>query len=348
MTTTGEIKQVMSRYYTLMADDKLTKGEIVDIIKEEFKFGKSKFYYIKKQYEHEDYTLANSETGVITPIIDDDDSITYEDLDEIASSKFIEKTKDKHDFEISLPKGSLIVCLSDTHIGSKYVNIKRLKKDMDTIKNTEDVYAIFVGDLIDFVATGPKGLGMEQIFANPHHSFMYASGLFEKYLYHKLIASVAGCHGYWGYNNTGEHMMERVVGKLKHQVFTPGSLTLKITVGEKIDYTMYMSHKPMGKSNHNPAYGVINYFKSQDAIDVGVTAHTHTPGIVTEMLQKRELVGISCGTYKGLDGYGAKIGYTQQPTSIPGFYISADKKKIIPFMDWRDGLALVRKNKDNN
>ena len=59
-------------------------------------------------------------------------------------------------------------------------------------------------------------------------------------------------------------------------------------------------------------------------------------------LRHNIVTGIKCGTYKCLDTYGNKAGFVQQKMTIPGFYISAETHEVIPFIDWKQGLDLLR------
>ena len=50
----------------------------------------------------------------------------------------------------------MIIFLSDWHIGSIHIDLLKIKKVVNYIKDTPNVYAIFSGDVLDASGAGSK------------------------------------------------------------------------------------------------------------------------------------------------------------------------------------------------
>ena len=240
---------------------------------------------------------------------------------------------------VSIDDSALIVCLSDTHLGSVYTDIEMLERDTKIIKETDNVFAIFVGDIVDWTPSGHKDLSYEQVFPQAAHSKQMAEK-WVKEIAHKMLMIVTGCHDKWEYNETGEYFLERVSKDTVTGAFCPDSALLKLNVGE-IMYKIFMTHKISG-GVQNPSHGLFRRARENLDFDIGVAAHKHSPGIASQMIRDKPVTAINCGTYKRVDGFAKVLAITQQPMSIPGFYVDSKTRTIIPFLDWKDGLALLK------
>jgi len=240
--------------------------------------------------------------------------------------------------DVSIKDSALIVCLSDAHIGSVYTDVKMLQEQTDTIKNVENVYAIFAGDVVDWTPSGHQDLSYEQVFPQAIHAKKMAEKWIEE-ISHKLLMIVSGCHDKWEYNVTGEYFLETISKNTITGAFCPDSAILNLTVGD-IPYKIFMTHKISG-GVQNPSHGLFRKARENLDFDIGIAAHKHSPGIASQMIREKPVTAINCGTFKRVDGFARVLAITQQPMSIPGFYLNNKTKTIIPFLDWRDGLALL-------
>jgi len=245
--------------------------------------------------------------------------------------------------DISIDEDILIVCLSDLHLGSVYVDIDRLAADKKIIEETENVYAVFVGDMIDYLPSNRhKDLQYDQVFPQTRHTKDMALQ-FVKEIGHKMLVMLSGCHDQSEFKETGEYYMEKFAEYTYTKQFFPDAVVMNMTVGN-ITYKIYLSHKALGGSSYNPSHTLFRMCREKMAFDVGITAHKHTPGVAIQNILDVPVVVINGGTYKVIDTYANRAGYVQQPLSIPGFVLKGDTKKVIPFFDWRDGLKYVNAN----
>lgn len=244
--------------------------------------------------------------------------------------------------KLKLNQDTLIVCMSDTHLGSTYVDAERLSADLKLIRDTPGVYAVFVGDIIDWSPNGPKDLLYDQIFSNPKYSKDWAREMV-KTISHKMIAIVSGCHDKWQYRDSGEYFGDELAEFTVTRVFVPDALILDIQNG-KIPYRIFMSHKIQRTSPENLPGAMLKKARTELDFDVGIQAHFHKAAITTQYLKHVTTV-VNCGSYKKVDTFASALGITEHPIIIPGVFLSASEKKVIPFIDWRDGIKYLGEKK---
>lgn len=255
----------------------------------------------------------------------------YRDPDE-AYPEYIQNFRMKGD--------ALIVCMSDTHFGSYALRhtLKTLSEDMRKIKSRKNVYVIFVGDLIDYGPSHPKGLEHDQQLK--YKSQLLMAEAFVDELGDRIIAMASGCHSHFSYNVTGDFQEKELAKKTYGGVFIGDGGILNLIIGN-INYKVFMSHKVRGGSKNNPSIGLYNIAKESIDYDVGVTAHRHNPAVAMRPLRNKQIHMINCGSYKGLDMYARKSGYAPVLNSTPCFYLDSKKKKIVSFLNLDEGLEYM-------
>jgi predicted MPP superfamily phosphohydrolase len=266
---------------------------------------------------------------------------TFEDFVKVHKESLI-KPRERI-VDLSLEKNALIVCLSDTHLGSTYVDVDRLSDDLKLIAETEGVLAIFDGDIIDYSISGPKDLLYDQIFSNPKFAKDWAREMVQK-IQHKLIAIVSGCHDKWEYSETGEYFGDELAKYTVTNVFVPDALILNINYAN-VAYKIFMSHKLKGSSFNNLQNAMKRKAKEELDCDVMIQAHFHRSAICNEVIRDHPMTFINCDSYKRIDTYTASLGAIEHKGTTPGFYIDSQHKRIIPFLNWRDGIAYLEANR---
>lgn len=231
----------------------------------------------------------------------------------------------------------LVACVSDTHFGSKALRktLKKLDRDMKTIKEREDTFMVFVGDIIDYGPASPRGLGQDQQLKYKNQLAM--ANAFVNEFGESILAMASGCHSHFTYNLTGEFPERKLAEKTYGGIFIGDGGMLDIKLGD-CTYKIFMSHKLRGGSKKNPAGSLLNIAMESMDFDIGVTAHKHTPAVSTRPLREKQIHMINCGSYKGMDLYARKNGYAPVLNSTPCFYISNKYKKIISFLNLQDGI----------
>ena len=237
----------------------------------------------------------------------------------------------------TLENDSLIVCLADTHFGNKSLKLalSKLDADMQEIMKHDDVYVIFVGDLIDYGPAHPRGLQHDQQLSYTNQLSMANSFINE--FGEKIIALASGCHSHFTYNVTGDFPERTMAENTFGGLFMGDGGVLHLTAGTQL-YKIFMSHKARGGSKKSPALSLLNYNMEVLDFDVGVTAQKHTPNISSRLIRGKEIHMINCGSNKGLDTYARKIGFAPAPIRTPCFYINSKERKIVSFLDFKTGI----------
>jgi len=247
------------------------------------------------------------------------------------------KTKAKEAF-MSVGKRCLIVCMADAHIGAKACLRERLAKDIEEIKDLDDVYVVYAGDIIDYGPDAPKGLLQDQQIQ--YQTQIAGANLMFDDIGHKVIATTSGCHSHFTANLTGKTLEEDLADKTLTKIFLNDGGLLNLTVGE-ICYKVFITHRTKGSSRLNPSRALMQMNEMDLDFDVGIEAHRHTPNINVSLRRQKSIVAINCGAYKGLDTFANRFAYIQQPCNVPGFILDGKKRQIIPFLDWHEGLSMI-------
>lgn len=329
MTKRPTLEEFMEKY-----DQYTSRRQAVLALHREYQVSESTVYEWIKQY-----------VNAIETSVDDIENQTedfYEMVDNILNDDLERKYRSA---DISIPVdsgGILIICMSDLHAGSRYTDYAMLKEHTKMLEEIDGLYAFILGDLIDVAgvkSTPHKDLLHDQILTYKKDK-NFIREMFKK-IGPKVLALTTGCHGSWSYGDTGEYFEEELVKMTDTKVFLEHGGLLTITLGDQT-YKIFVTHKIRGNSKLNPTRGIMRLHEQGMDFDVGVAAHHHVPCI--QQLPRREKIisAIKCGSYKCLDTFGNKAGYVQQKMTIPGIYLSADSDMVIPFMDWRQGLGLLR------
>jgi len=257
-----------------------------------------------------------------------------------------ERSDDYRIADISLDNvgdGILVVCMSDFHVGSKFTDLGHLMSDVELIRETENVYAFMLGDYTDIgpISSTHKSLLHDQIMSYGEQRKIVRS-IFDEIGF-KTLALTTGCHGAWYFNENGEYYEEELAELTLTKAFLYHGGTVNLRVGEQI-YKIFLTHKTSGASKLNPTRGLFKLHEQGMDFDLAVGAHNHTPATQTLWRRGKDVTCIKCGSYKGLDTYASKTFYSEGPRRIPGVFLSAKSRVIIPFLNWRDGLYLVKKH----
>jgi len=242
------------------------------------------------------------------------------------------------EYSASINSRCLIICMADTHIGSKACLRDRLLQDVKAIKDLDHVFVLFLGDVIDWGPDAPKGLAQDQQLQ--YISQLDAAKTMFDEIGHKVLALTSGCHSHFGSNATGRTIEEELAEKTLTGAFLSDGGILNLTVG-KVTYKIFMTHRTKGTSKLNPSRAIMQLNELDLDFDIGIEAHRHTPNINVSLRRQKSVIAINCGAYKGLDTFANRFAYIQQPTNIPGFILDSESRKIMPFIDWREGLDLV-------
>lgn len=229
-----------------------------------------------------------------------------------------------------------IIPISDTHIGDKETNLKALKKTIDYIKNTPNVYTILNGDLLNNAIRSSVSDIYSATF-NPEQQMDTLVELFEP-IKDKILAVLEGNHEHRSYKETGIRITKNFCYRLGIvDIFTDDVFMLFVSFGlpfptrinRRHTFSIFSVH---GSSGGKYVGGKLRGVESLSGIidaDIYLHSHTHTPAAFkldyfrsnsrTKTVQQVTKLFVNSTAWLGYGGYGAVNGYkpaTIAPTKI--------------------------------
>lgn len=242
--------------------------------------------------------------------------------------------------KVELPKKletASIEIFSDLHIGSKKCNYELIKERIDKVANSENTYAIILGDLINNSTKTSVGDVYEEELS-PMQQINKACAIFEP-IKDKIIGITSGNHERRSYKTDGVDLMYMFARELRREAYYDYCACLLIvrlglnkkSNGRQTCYSIYLTH---GDGNGGRTIGgKMNGLQKRGAIvdaDIIVTGHTHAPASFRDCYYRIDY-GNNCVTKKDqlfvnasatldyeeyAELYGMKPNSTKSPTII--------------------------------
>lgn len=229
---------------------------------------------------------------------------------------------------IATEKPILIALMADDHIGGEGTDYKRMKKDVELIKEAEG-YTVTFGDLTNSAFFMPDAgdqisTGEEQV--------LYARTMLEELSNGgHLLAGWGGDHDLWGKDKGGAHTMYSQFRDRYNAHYLEGISYLTIELTSKkgvIEYPLVGSHRHKGFSVYNDAHASwrqqLDEANSVNDI-LSVTAHNHIKSYLEQTRktyggESKTIHSIALGAYKGTDRYSRKMGWPRQTDKSMGAF----------------------------
>jgi len=240
--------------------------------------------------------------------------------------------------EIDDDKPIGIVFTGDWHVGGLYTAHKEMVRDFTTMRDTDGLYNITMGDYSDNYNSNSHKGGMFEQLENPEVQKDLVEYFFTEYLGPKNLAVIKGNHDNWEYKETSEDFVKYIARKIESPyLWYGGKIYLKL--GNQT-YEIVARHSYVGNSALNTTNSQRRLFDETQG-DVIALGHLHYNESHAKTKAGKDTVWIRSGTYKITDDYtqwavGAK-GDIRQPMVI----LFPDKKKIIDFRDMYDGIPYL-------
>ncbi len=228
-----------------------------------------------------------------------------------------------------------VAFISDVHAGAGGVDYQRFRSDLETVQNTEGLYAIFNGDALENTKTHSKSSTAlyTAAFANPREQLEYIRRRFA-ICQNKWVAILSGNHDAFDYRTAGIDRLAGVASELGVPYGTEAGATITAVVGTQ-RYALVVKHDHAGKSRLNTTNSQRRLFDEwawADGIDADVVAlaHLHEPDLHTTMRRGRDVVYLRSGTYKIRDDWAESKGY-RPCYGVPVVILNPDTRKIVAF-----------------
>lgn len=233
-------------------------------------------------------------------------------------------SQDEATIEIKTDKKIAVLFSADWHTGSVAVDYDELEQNLGIILNTDRVYMITVGDLIDsfrnFRSLQPV---LSQIISPREQTIVLESILGEFIEKAKWLAATWGTHDVERDERIyGESTVKNLLSK--NLVYFNGKGTLNLIVNSQ-RYIIRMAHELKGFSIHNPNHpqGRELRWYSPDA-DVIASAHKHQPACQNFYQYGQPKCLIQTGTFQTDDGW-SKRWYGKGTVGVPTVVFHPDR-----------------------
>lgn len=247
-----------------------------------------------------------------------------------------------------------IEIFSDLHLGSKKCNYKEIQERIRTVQESEDTYAIILGDLLNNSTTSSVGDTYEEALT-PMQQVKLAITTFEP-IKDKILGICSGNHERRSYKTEGIDLLYFMASELGlAERYDYASCLLFVRLGRdsghnrsgkgkrQICYAIYMTHGDGqgGRTIGGKANGLSRRGQVVNA-DIVVTGHTHAPLSFRECcfsvdypnsgVVKKEQLFVNASATLEYEEY-AEI-YGMRPSSIvsPKIVLSGKKKECTAIM----------------
>lgn len=261
----------------------------------------------------------------------------------------------------------VIINSADWHIGSHGVDYDAYKKKMKYILNTDGVYMIVAGDVIqNMPATFKNALpSMNQVITKKMQYAFLEDIMTDLISEEKLLAAS------WGNHDTefDERLLSASVVELvlrnivqNEEVYLPTGGFLNIHFDDSpITYRFHVTHSYRGSSKHNPLYSNYNatlekglwYDPELDvfnSLDATIQGHTHTPSYSWVPLFNKHIYHIKTGTYQEEGEFGNRYFPSTDVVHFPSMVLNPFEKELMVFPDSHQameyGKYIQEKNKE--
>ena len=233
----------------------------------------------------------------------------------------------------------LVVFSADWHLGDIGTDYESFDKDMNTIRDTKNLYVYLGGDFFDnfikFESMADGALNQEPILLQRHltHEAL-------KMIRSKILAIGTSCHMYWTKKQVGFDDIKEWAKGLKVLYTGHGGL-LNLKVGQQV-YTIFRRHKYRFNSQYSPLHSAKQLLRMgvTDA-EVLVLEHWHVPGKEEFYWADKKRVALRPGTYKEYDEFALEHGFYGARKACPAVILFPDEHKILAFLDMYDAIECL-------
>lgn len=210
------------------------------------------------------------------------------------------------------------ICLTfaaDLHLGSGGVDYPRVFDEAQTIVDTDGMYLILVGDLLDnFIV--PKLMSARHAASVTIEEEWTLVRKYLKLVAPKLLASVSGNHESWTWVLGAVDYFKATLEQVQRgAVYDTDDAEIELRIG-KVSRLLRLRHQWQGVSIYNDTHGIERAAKFGERFDIGVGAHTHRSGLVREFNNGGQTaLAVLCGSYKRIDAFARRKGFPRANNS---------------------------------
>jgi len=226
----------------------------------------------------------------------------------------------------------------DWHAGHSGVDYVLLDQEIKTIRDTEGLYMVGMGDYREN-AVKHQGSHFGEILSPGMQDKMVVK--YMKDLRDKALALVIGCHDQWEATMTDKSLMETLCSEdVADAVYLwhGGEITLKV---QDEEYLIKCRHKFRFESSLNYENAPRRMMEVFGPADVAMIAHKHNPFQIMRHLMGQYRVFGRSGSVKVWDDYGQQGGFGKGKPGVPVIIFYPNEHRVIPFTHLKDGVEVL-------
>jgi predicted phosphodiesterase len=329
-------ENLLEQAYVLKEVENHTVKEIMDLLGLQhinYDFFRNKIYRYslkkKKGIEYLDNKIEADE---------DDVKSYYEQLKKMEEATDVLDTKQTSvSLKIDSDKPICVAFWGDWHLGSRGLDYEQFDIDRESIKKTEGLYFIGMGDYKDNNSALVTKSTNENMISQSMQDLLVTNMMGE--VGSKCIALVRGCHDDWD-KKIGDRDFISELCKITDSVNLWHGGMVHIGVGDE-KYSIFARHKYKNESSLNTTNAQRNMINDIGACDVAALGHKHFPDMQMLDRMKQKVVYLRSGSYKKYDEFGQKIGGYSGKKSVPCVILFPNTHKVVPFQEIEDAIIYL-------
>lgn len=231
-----------------------------------------------------------------------------------------------------LPTG--IIFTGDWHAGAGGVELERLRRDLKRIGDTDGLYGIAMGDLVEGVGANNKAApALYSGIVNKSDVQVALAVHLANLARNKWLCMIDGNHDQFAYRATGIDRGAAIARGVGVPRFGQGGATVYVELAQNVRYVVGVRHNGKGNSQINTTNAqrrTFDEWPAWDNCDVICLAHLHYNDLHVTPRKAGQCVYLRSGTAKTHDTYAKENGYTPE-YGMPVVIFYPDEKRMIPF-----------------
>lgn len=226
----------------------------------------------------------------------------------------------------------------DWHLGGFGTDHEKFLEDREIIVKTDGLYLIGMGDYKDNnLQAGHKGAIYQQVVPPGAQDLLVIDTA--KYLKPKALVFVRGNHDDWSTAVDGKDFMQEVCLEAEAVNLWHGGVVY-LTIGD-FTYKIGVRHKFKYESGLNTTNSQRRMNEQLAGCDIVAVGDKHYVDMQRKVHMGRKTTWLRSGTYKIVDEFGQKIGGYEGEWGVPITVLFPDKKRVIAFDDFYDGVEYL-------
>ncbi len=232
----------------------------------------------------------------------------------------------KDEITIRLPddEPSVVMFLSDLHLGHINCQMAKLKSDLEVIRNTPGLYVVLGGDLIDNVVTGVAGRGMhhEQLTSIEIQKYL-AEEMVEYLGPDKILAMLLGNHDEWSMKSDDFDPIRYLAKHIGCPYLGPHGY-INADIGSQT-YRLLVGHQFRMNSSFNKTHAAKRKMDFHGDADGVMLGHKHDAAVEMARVRGQVRFFAQAGSYLRSSVYSERLGFLPSEPEMPGMLVFPDR-----------------------